>query len=150
MTWFGTNLNRRDWDSLAWEWEKARIMEAFGGQDMSELSLACEISINTSMQKTTVNSTHEHTFSSSLSHHELLYVKDAAIYNSEVSSGEIRPELQLDSMAQLFSEDTDLEVCTLWDMIRAMSGVTKYRPISEVVSGARKFLETSHLKFIRY
>ena len=103
MTWFATNLNRRDWDSLAWEWEKARIMEACGGQDMSELSLASEISINTSMQKTTVNCTHEHTFSSSLSHHELLYVKDAAIYNSEVSSGEIRPELLLDSMAQLFN-----------------------------------------------
>ena len=73
-------------------------MEAFGGQDMSELSLACEISINTSMHKTTVNCTHEHTFSSSLSHHELLYAKDAAIY-----SGEIRPELLLDSMAQLFN-----------------------------------------------
>ena len=116
MTWFATNLNRRDWDSLACEWEMARIMEAGGGQDMSELSTA----------------------------------RTVAIYNSEVSSGEIRPELLLDSMAKLFSEDTDHEVCTLWDMIRAMSGVTKYRPISEVVSGARKFLETSHLKFIRY
>ena len=69
MTWFATNLNRRDWDNLAWEWEMARIMVAGGGQDMSELNPAGAV----------------------------------AIYNSEVSSGEIRPELLLDSMAQLFN-----------------------------------------------
>merc|ERR1719369_1112047 len=38
---------------------------------------------------------------------------------------------------------------TLWDMARAMSGVTKDRPSSEVVTRARKYLETSHSKFIR-
>ena len=49
-------------------------------------------------------------------------------------------------MAQLFSEDRDQLVVTLWDMVRAMCGD---RPSNEVISRARKYLVTSHSKFIR-
>ena len=75
-----------------------------------------------------------------MSHHELLYARAVVSYNSAVASGGIRPDLMA-SMANLFSEDRDQEVCTLWDMAKAMSGVTKDRPSSEVVSRARKYLK---------
>ena len=52
-------------------------------------------------------------------------------------------------MAQLFSEDRDQLVVTLWDMVRAMCGANKDRPSNEVISRARKYLVTSHSKFIR-
>jgi len=40
------------------------------------------------------------------------------------------------------------DVVTLWDVARAMSGVTEDRPSSEVVTRAKKYLETSHSKLI--
>eukprot|EP00090_Calanus_glacialis_P035065 TRINITY_DN59943_c0_g1_i1.p1 TRINITY_DN59943_c0_g1~~TRINITY_DN59943_c0_g1_i1.p1 ORF type:complete len:802 (-),score=330.13 TRINITY_DN59943_c0_g1_i1:97-2502(-) len=147
------SLTSRHWDSVAREWEmdKARILAAVaggGGQDMSELSLARDMSTITRTHDTTMSRTHDNTLTSSLSHHELLYARAVVTYNSAVASGGVRPDL-MDSMAQLFSEDRDQEVVTLWDMARAMSGVTKERPSSEVVTRARKYLETSHSKFIR-
>ena len=99
----------------------------------------------------TITRTHDTTMSrthdSTLSHHELLYARAVVTYISAVASGGVRSDL-MDSMAQLFSEDRDQEVVTLWDMARAMSGVTKDRPSGEVVTRARKYLERSS-KFIR-
>jgi len=139
------SLTSRHWDSVAREWEvdKARILAAVaggGGQDMSELSLARDMSV--------VTRTHDNTITSSLSHHELLYARAVVTYNSAVASGGVKPDL-MDTMANLFTEDRDQEVCTLWDMVIAMSSVSKDRPCTEVVQRARTYLETSHTKFIR-
>ena len=108
------SLTSRHWDSVAREWEldKARILAAVaggGGQDMSELSLARDMSTVTRTHDSTVSRTHDNTLTSSLSHHELLYARAVVTYNSAVASGGVRPDLMA-SMAQLFSEDRDQEV----------------------------------------
>ena len=116
---------------------------------MSELSLAMYMSTITRTNDSTVSRTNDNNIFSSLSHHELLYARTVISYNSAVASGGIRPDLTA-SRANLLSEDRDQEVCTLWDKATAMTGVTMDRPSSEVVSRTRKYLETSHSKFIRY
>ena len=116
---------------------------------MLELSLARDISIITRTNDSTMSRTHDNNISSSLSHHELLCARAVNSYNSAVASGGIRPDL-VACMANLFSEDRDQEVCTLWDKAQAMTGVTMDRPSSEVVSRTRKYMKTSHSKFIRY
>jgi len=148
------SLTSRHWESVAREWEmdKARILAAVaggGGQDMSDLSLSRDMSTITRTHDSTITKTHDGTMASSLSHHELLYARAVVTYNSAVAGGGIRPDL-MSSMSALFSEDKDQEVCTLWDMAKAMSSsVTKDKLNADVVNSAKKYLEASHAKFIR-
>lgn len=147
------NLSNKHWDAVAREWEadKARILAAVaggGGQDMSDLSLARDMTSVTRTHESTLSRTHDTVIASTLSQHELLYARAVVTYNSAVASGGIRPDL-MENLSGLFSEDRDQEVVTLWDMANAMAGLNKDRPASDVVSRARKYLETSHAKFIR-
>ena len=85
---------------------------------------------------------------SALSHHELVYARAVVTYNSSVASGGVKPDL-LAMLSDLWTEEREPEVATVWDMVRAMAEVGKERPGTEVISCAKNYLEKSYIKFIR-
>ena len=85
---------------------------------------------------------------SALSHHELVYARAVVTYNSSVASGGVKPDL-LAMLSDLWTEEREPEVATVWDMVRAMAEVGKERTGNDVVSCAKKYLEKSYIKFIR-
>ena len=158
------SLTSRHWDCVVREWErdKARILSAVAaggggaGADMTELSLARDLS--TSFVSRTRDSAAAATSSrpgdttlvtSALSHHELVYARAVVTYNSSVAAGGVRPDL-LAMMADLWAEDREPEVSTVWDMVRAMAELGTERASNDIVSCAKKYLEKSYIKFIRY
>lgn len=86
---------------------------------------------------------------SALSHHELVYARAVVTYNSSVASGGVKPDL-LTMLSDLWTEEREPEVATVWDMVRAMAEVGKERAGNDVISCAKKYLEKSYIKFIRY
>ena len=156
------SLTTRHWDNVMREWErdKARILSAVagggGGQgagaDMSELSLARDMSTSfvSRTRDTGVSTRGADTtlVTSSLSHHELQYARAVTTYNSSVAGGGIKPDL-LASLSELWSEEREPEVTTVWDMVRAMSEVGRDRQAVNIVNCAKKYLEKSYQKFIR-
>ena len=85
---------------------------------------------------------------SALSHHELVYARAVVTYNSSVASGAVKPDL-LAMLSELWTEEREPEVATVWDMVRAMAEVGKERQGTEVIACAKKYLEKSYIKFIR-
>ena len=85
---------------------------------------------------------------SALSHHELVYARAVVTYNSSVASGGVKPDL-LTMLSDLWTEEREPEVATVWDMVRAMAEVGKERAGNDVISCAKKYLEKSYIKFIR-
>ena len=77
---------------------------------------------------------------SALSHHELVYARAVVTYNSSVAAGGVRPDL-LAMMADLWAEDREPEVSTVWDMVRAMAELGTERASNDIVSCAEKYLE---------
>ena len=150
-------VTSRHWDCVTREWErdKARILAAVAGgggagADMTELSLARDLSTSfvsrTRDQNVTVT---RDLVTSALSHHELVYARAVVTYNSTVAGGGVKPDL-LALLADLWTEDREPEVTTVWDMVRAMSGVNSERNSGDIINCAKKYLEKSYIKFIRY
>merc|ERR1719464_1948030 len=112
----------------------AKILSAVAGgggaaADMSELSLARDLStsfVTRTRDLTTTLGRDSALASSSLSHHELLYARAVVTYNSSVAAGGVKPDL-LKLLAELFSEEREPEVCTLWGMVAAIAQVGKER-----------------------
>ena len=143
----------RHWDAVAREWEqdKARILAAVaggGGQEMSELSLARDLTSVSRLQESLLSRTADSAAASCLSQHELQYSRAVTSYNAAVAAGGMRPDL-LASLATTVTEDREPEAASLWEMCRAMAAVGRDRSSGEVVAAARKYLETSHVKFVR-
>ena len=67
---------------------------------------------------------------------------------SSVAGGGVKPDL-LKLLADLFSEDREQEVTTLWEMVAALAQVGKDRSSGEIIASAKKYLEKSYVKFIR-
>jgi len=152
------SLTSRHWDCVMREWErdKARILAAVAGgggagADMSELSLARDVStsfVSRTRDNVSVRQGDTTLVSSSLSHHELAYARAIITYNSSVASGGVKPDL-LPMLADLWTEDREPEVTTVWDMVKAMSSVTTDRSSAQIISSAKTYLEGSYIKFIR-
>ena len=151
-------VTARHWDGVVREWErsKAKILSAVAGgggaaADMSELSLARDLSTSFVTRTRDITSTlgrDSALVSSSLSHHELLYARAVVTYNSSVAAGGVKPDL-LKLLADLFSEEREQEVTTLWEMVAALAQVGKDRTSGEIIACAKKYLEKSYVKFIR-
>ena len=120
------SLTSRHWDCVVREWErdKARILSTSSRPGDTTL------------------------VTSALSHHELVYARAVVTYNSSVAAGGVRPDL-LAMMADLWAEDREPEVSTVWDMVRAMAELGTERASNDIVSCAKKYLEKSYIKFIR-
>ena len=155
------SVTARHWDSVVREWErnKAKVLSAVAGgggagADMSELSLARDLSSSFVTRSRDLSYTvagrdpGASLTTSSLSHHELLYARAVVTYNSSVASGGVKPDL-LKLLAELFSEEREPEVCTLWGMVAAISQVGKERASGDIISCSKKYLERSYIKFIR-
>ena len=155
------SLTARHWDSVAREWErnKAKILSAVAGvggagSDMSELSLARDMSSSFVTRTRDMSSTvtgqnpGANLTTSSLSHHELLYARAIVTYNSSVANGGLKPDL-LKMLAALFTEEREPEVCSLWEMVSALSTVGKERTSAEIIACSKDYLEKSYIKFIR-
>ena len=147
------SLTSRHWDCVVREWErdKARILSAVAaggggaGADMTELSLARDLStsfVSRTRDSAATSSRPGDTtlVTSALSHHELVYARAVVTYNSSVAAGGVRPDL-LAMMADLWAEDREPEVSTVWDMVRAMAELGTERASNDIVSCAKKYLE---------
>ena len=154
-------VTSRHWDCVTREWErdKARILAAVAGgggggagADMTELSLARDLStsfVSRTRDQNVTSTTTRDLVTSALSHHELVYARAVVTYNSTVAGGGVKPDLMA-LLADLWSEDREPEVTTVWDMVRAMAGVNSERNSNDVINCAKKYLEKSYIKFIRY
>ena len=78
-----------------------------------------------------------------------MYARTIITYNSSVAAGGVKPDL-LDMMAELWTEEREPEVTSVWDMVRAMATVTSERSSSDIIQCAKTYLEKSYIKFIRY
>ena len=83
-----------------------------------------------------------------LSQHELSYSRAIISYSTAVAVGGMRPDL-LASLAATITEDREPEAASLWEMCHTMAAVGRDSSSAEVLAAARKYLETSHVEFVR-
>jgi len=143
------SLNTRHWDTVhrEWETEKKRILAALsggGGAEMAELSLAREVG--------TVSRLHDSSMQaglgSRLSSTELQYAGAVVSYNESIARGALRPDF-LANLQQLFKEEKEPEVASIWAMAVSLAGGSASRDAKQIVARAKSHLEGSYIKFVR-
>lgn len=143
------------WDNMEFEWEqqKQKILNSFVGssQDVSDVKINLETSVSEPSNIRT---------RSAMDNIEMLYAKEVYMYNERVIQGGIKPNLAT-QFANVAAQIDDKNVSDMWAMVQCMIEVpvkigedtlaVRVSPAMQAgfVNQARKYLESTYLKYVR-